>query len=218
MKVKKKQALGVVIGVLCCLATRATADVLYVANSASANAGLITEFDTNLDVVGSILLPGVIGVAVGPAGHVYADDATHVYDFSTNGQLLNTFTPSDPFVHFGDLSFSGQTLYVANSSSPNAGLITEFGTDLGVVGSILLPGVIGVAVGPTGHLYADNVTNVYDFSTNGQLLNTFTPSDPFVHFGGLSFSAGEVSSVPEPASVALLISVLIGCFGFKLRH
>ncbi len=91
------------------LPTDTRADPLYVADN-EVGVPLIGELAQNFSVLGQILLPAgpITSVAAGPAGHVYASTATKVYDFSSSGTLLNTFSG---FANsgFADLSFFSET-------------------------------------------------------------------------------------------------------------
>ena len=111
-------------------------------------------------------------------------------------------------------------LYVADNEV-GVPLIGELAQDFSVLGQILLPAgapITSVAAGPAGHVFASTATKVYDFSSSGTLLNTFSG---FANsgFADLSFfSETPASAVPEPSTMMLLTIGFAGISGYRWQR
>ena len=74
--------------------------------------------------------------------------------------------------------------------------------------------ISGIAVGQNNDLYLSSGNHLYDYSTGGVLLNTFTFPDTGIIYKAI---ATDGAAVPEPASWALMI-VGFGLAGAGLRR
>ena len=94
------------------------------------------------------------------------------------GALLGQFRKIVSFGALGDLALDGTTLFVADNE-PGAPFVGELDTNSGLSGFVFprgfsVPGPInGISPGPNGQVFVATDRNIYDYTSDGALLDSF---------------------------------------------
>jgi|HubBroStandDraft_5_1064220.scaffolds.fasta_scaffold100801_2 hypothetical protein len=156
-----------------------------------------------------------------------ADDSNKVYSINPASPGSPSTYATSPADSAGDLAFSGTTLYESaiNAATGNDELVNvTTGTvvglfHVGTTGGAELSGVFGLADDGTT-MYGVDGNTVYSVNlSNGVLTDLFTYGGGLGAANGTAFiGEGSTASTPEPGSIALLGSVLIGVVGIARRR
>jgi hypothetical protein len=155
-----------------------------------------------------------------------ADDSDTIYSINPASPGSPATYKTSPAPAAGDLAFSGTTLYEAAIASNGNDELVNVTTGavvglfhVGTSGGAELDGVFGLADdGPT--MYGVDGNTVYSVNlTTGVLTDLFTYGGGLGAANGTAFiGEGSTASTPEPGSIALLGSVLIGVVGIARRR
>ena len=157
-----------------------------------------------------VFAPGESGyftadILIDPKGDVFisvgANSGSAIYEYSSTGSLLTTITSHLDAPSQMVLDASGN-LYVTNAYSGTIEKFSSSGTDLGTFATGTGGFNLGLAYDPsTGIFYQSSYTagTIQEFSSSGVSLGYLATglNEPY-------FLAPAVSSVPEPASLAML--------------
>lgn len=176
------------------------------------------------------------GLTLGPDGNVYmADGAGAVYKFNgTTGAFLGTFVaPGSGGLHnargvaFGPdgnlyvTDFSGIGNDVLRYNGTTGAFMGVFASATGACGALSLPR--DLTFGPNGNLFVGSFGSGDIFEYNGSTgacIADFVPSGTG-GLGGPTFlvfgQGGTTSPVPEPASIVLVASALVGMAGMTRK-
>ncbi|SEA62995.1 DUF6923 family protein [Nitrosospira multiformis] len=168
-----------------------------------------------------------------PSGNalVFASDGT-LYGAGSSTTSLYKIDPltgastnlgNTGFASGGDLAFNNGHLYLASTSNQLIDVNLNNPSNSSLVGAFGVAGVLGMATGDDGVLYAVANTTIYTVDTTTGLLKI-----PGVNFGGSGLSAAygqsfsseavpAVPGIPEPETYAMLLAGL-GLLGWRLRN
>ncbi len=115
----------------------------------------------------------VADVAAGGNDDFFICSANGIYHYNNAGTLLNTMIFPDTGVNYISLSVRGNRLYAAYVGS-QVGFTVR---DLNLVQQsfVALPfNPSGIAAGKDNNVYLTGANSIYNYGTNGTLINTFT--------------------------------------------
>ncbi|WP_394763579.1 PEPxxWA-CTERM sorting domain-containing protein [Phenylobacterium sp.] len=161
------------------------------------------SFGTGLDAT---------GIAAGDGGHLYLTSANHILDYLDNGSLINDMTFPDAGILYSAVAYANSTVYAAYQGSQQGVTVRDLGLNQSFFFGVNF-NISGIAVGQNNDLYLSSGNHLYDYSTGGVLLNTFTFPDTGIIYKAIATDG----AVPEPASWALMI-VGFGLAGSALRR
>jgi len=127
------------------------------------------------------------GIAVTGTGNIYLSSANHLYNYQSNGTLVQDFAFPDPAINYTAVATKGATVYATYTGSQHG--VTE--RDLGLNQfAFFNTGVdaTGIAVGDGSHLYISAGHDLYDYLTDGSLVRDMTFPDPAVLYTGIAFA------------------------------
>jgi hypothetical protein len=177
---------------------------------------------------GNSTLIGSHGIAAGNA-LVFGTDGT-LYgagNSTTNLFSINTSTGAGSvlgdigYSSSGDLAFNSSSFFLSADTGSNDTLVTIDQTSFAgsAVGNFGFDSVFGLATGDDGSLYGLSGTNVLDVNITtgaGTIISNFGGQGVGASFGS-SFKT-EAKPVPEPATILLFCSGLLGVAGIKRRR
>ncbi len=151
------------------------------------------------------------GIAVAPGNAIYITAANSIYHYDFSGALQNTMTFPDDGILYTDIDFGYGMLFASYAGSQLGFTVRDlalnqlafYGVDFAIS---------GLAVGNNNNLFLTSANNLYEYSTAGVLLNSFTFPDD-----GIDYTAIDVRAVPEPSSWAMLIAGF-GLVGGAIRR
>jgi PEP-CTERM motif len=188
--------------------------VVYAAfqeGAASAVAILLPDLSAEIGVV--TVSGTVTGLAAGANNDFYVNIGGDTIDeFSDSGALLHSIAGPSNLVGL-DLSLGGDVLYAAfqeGGANAVALLMPDLSSQIGLV--TLGGTVTGLSAGAGNDFYVNIGSNtIFDYSNSGTLLHQIS-GDP--NLVGLDLS---LSPVPEPASILLVATALLG-IAWVARH
>lgn len=182
-------------GIIHGITGQANANNVYTAYSGSQQGVTIRDANTLVQsgIIGTNF--NVNGIAAGHSNNVYLTSGNQIFNYSTNGSLLNSFTWYDNTITYGDASVGGNNVYTAYSGSQQGVTIRD--ADTLAQSAIIDTGfnINGVSAGHNDDVYLTSGNSIFNYSTNGSLLNSFTWSDNSIVYGDIAVGANNVFTV-----------------------
>lgn len=173
----------------------------------------VAVFSPTLGFVNQLTVAGTVsGVAADSGGDFYVASGNSTYEYDSGGGLLHQISGS-PTTQTIDLAFNGSNV-LAGVIDGGLNAVAIFNPTLGFVNQFTVAGpVTGLAAAPNGDFYLASGNSIYEYSGGGSLLGTYTGS---ANITDLSYET-VVAPVPEPASLVLMASGLVGLAGVVRR-
>lgn len=150
------------------------------------------------------------GISAG-GGHIYLSAGHDLYSYLDNGTLVTDMTFPDTGVLYTGIAYAGSDLFASYGGDQMGVTIRDLALNqTSFFGTPFTAN--GIAVAPDGSILLASANMLYDYSTSGALLKSFTYPDPGIDYTGIA--AGPV---PEPATWAVML-VGLGLAGATLRR
>ncbi|MEQ1636980.1 MAG: hypothetical protein ABL903_09810 [Methylococcales bacterium] len=185
----------ITFGIIHGITGQANANNVYTAYSGSQQGVTIRDANTLMQsgIIGTNF--NVNGIAAGHSNNVYLTSGNQIFNYSTNGSLLNSFTWYDNTIIYGDTSVGSNNIYTAYSGSQQGVTIRDAETlaQSAIIGTGF--NINGVSAGHNDNVYLTSGNSIFNYSTNGSLLNSFTWYDNSITYGDIAVSANNVFTV-----------------------
>ena len=152
------------------------------------------------------------GIAAGNNNDLYVTSGSSLYNYSTTGTLLNQMNFGNTSgINYTDITVSGNNVFASYTGSQQGVTIRDLSLNQSFSFNTGF-NIDGIAAGLNNDLYVTSGNSIYNYSTNGTLLNQMNFPD-----SGINYTDIAVSSVPVPAAAWLFGSGLLGLVGVARR-
>jgi hypothetical protein len=166
---------------------------IYVAYDGSQNG--VTVRDSNTFDQLFYFDPGFVidGITAGKNDDMYLTSGNNIYNYSSNGEYLNSFTWPNIGILYSDITFVSSNscsnkIYTVYGGSQEG--VTVRDSDTLVQSNVVTPGFVsaGISSGNNNDIYLTNNNSIHHYSENGDELNEMVFPDPGITYTGITFS------------------------------
>lgn len=151
------------------------------------------------------------GIAAGDNAHVYLSSGNHLYDYLIDGTLVTNMTFPDTGINYTDVAYSNGTVYASYNGSQQG--VTTRNLGLGQTSFFGVSfDIDSIAIGANDDIFLTSGNHLYRYTLAGAQITDMEFPDTGILYTGIT-----VATVPEPASVALVLAGL-GLIGVVARR
>jgi hypothetical protein len=113
-------------------------------------------------------------IVAGNCNNMYLTSGNSIYNYRNTGELINIFSFPSRSINYHAIAYAGSKIYVAYDGSQNGVTIRDSNTFQQLL--YFDPGFVidGITAGKNNDMYLTSGNNIYNYSADGEYLNSFT--------------------------------------------
>ncbi len=170
----------------------------------------VTNRDANTLVQNMSFSTGINGSSIskGLDSDLYLTSGNNIYNFSNNGNLLNTMTFPNSGINYTDVTVQDGLLVASYGGVANGITIRDADALTQLLYFDLDFSISGIDAGDNSDIFLAGGNSLYKYGLDGSQINSFTWSDSSITYTDIAFK--NVISVPEPSILAIFSLGMMG--------